>query len=225
MDRLSKLSVTTAAMGITLALATYTWAKPSTLDTQERGGGQPRGGEQRGGEERAGGQRGGEQRGESGVGNGHIPQHGPARGGDNRGDANRGQPAQNREGETRGDNRRSFRDQEGHPEAPHVHAENDRWVGHGGHDDHYRLDHPWEHGHFPGVVGARHVWRLHGGGRERFGFGGFFFSVAPYDYGYCSDWNWDDDDITLYDDPDDIGWYLAYNVRLGTYIHVMYLGR
>lgn len=156
---------------------------------------------------------------EHGVGNGHIPARGPAPvarpQAPRKGDENRG-----------GGDRRTYGDQQGHPQAPHVHAEDDKWVGHdsGRRDDHYHVDRAWEHGHFEGGIGPQHVWRLRGGRPDRFSIGSFFFSVAPYDIGYSDGWNWDDDDIVIYDDPDHVGWYLAYNVRLGTYVHVMYLG-
>ncbi|HEY3974272.1 MAG TPA: hypothetical protein VGM18_14805 [Candidatus Sulfotelmatobacter sp.] len=143
------------------------------------------------------------------VGGGYIPPHGPP--------AMHGAPARPAP--------QTFRDREGHPDAPHVHH-NGEWVGHDvarpGVDFH--LDHPWEHGRFTGGFGRGHVWRLGGGGPGRFWFGGFYFSVAPFDVGYCGDWLWDSDQIVIYDDPDHDGWYLAYNVRLGTYVHVQYLG-
>jgi hypothetical protein len=107
-----------------------------------------------------------------------------------------------------------------------VHPDDDRWVGHGTgrNDPQYHLDHPWEHGHFPGAMGPSQVWRSHGGDHGRFFIGGFIFSVAVFDYAFFDDWLWDNDDIVIYDDPDHVGWYLAYNVRLGTYVHVTYMG-
>jgi len=154
--------------------------------------------------------------GSHGVGGGHVPAHGPAPAKAQK--PSRGQPPAAQEN-------RKFADKTGHPEAPHVHT-NDKWVGHdtGRNDPHYHIDHPWEHGHFTGGFGKGHVFRLAGGNRERFWFGGFYFSVAAYDYNFCNDWLWDSDQISIFEDPDHDGWYLAYNVRLGTYIHVTFLG-
>ena len=149
------------------------------------------------------------------VGGGHIPAHGPA--------PSRG-PA--RAPERAAPPARNFSDAPGHPQAPHVHAQDDRWIGHdaGRNDPRFHLDRPWEHGRFSGRIGPSHVYRLEGGGRDRFRFGGVWFSVVPFEFDYVGDWLWDSDDIVLYEDPGHPGWYLAYNVRLGTYVHVLYLG-
>jgi hypothetical protein len=120
---------------------------------------------------------------------------------------------------------RNYADRPGHPNAPHV-DNGSRWVGHDGgrDDDRYRADRPWEHGRFTGGFGPSHRWRLAGGAPNRFQFNGWYWSVAPADFAFCGDWDWDADDVVIYPDPDHDGYYLAYNARLGTYIHVMFMG-
>ncbi len=145
------------------------------------------------------------------VGGGHIPPRGPVK--------TPARSVQQRPAPT-------VAHAEGHPVAPHVDVHNNAWIGHDTRRDEVglRLSTPWAHGRFGGEIGAGHIYRLGGGDRARFGFDGVFWNVAAVDYAYTDGWLWDSDDITLYPDPDHPGYYLAYNVRLGTYVHVEYLG-
>ena len=177
-----------------------------------------------------------------GVGGGHIPARGPApapprsasqapapRSAPEAKSPGRPQvesPARRGQQQPQGGRDARFRDQMTHPDAPHVHATGDQWIGHdsGRNDQNYRLDRSAGQRRFTGGIGRSHVYRLTGGGPRRFWFGNNYFSVAPYDFAFADDWLWDSDQMVLYDDPDHPGWYLAYNPRLGTYVHVQYLG-
>ena len=114
------------------------------------------------------------------VGGGHIPAHGPAR-------AEAARPTQAsspaRDQRPAAESRIAL-EERGHPQAPHVHANNDQWVGHdsGANDPHYRLDRAWAHGRFTGGFGPQHVFVLGGGNRERFWFNNYYWDIAPYDY-------------------------------------------
>jgi hypothetical protein len=48
--------------------------------------------------------------------------------------------------------------------------------------------------------------------------------VAQYDLDRCRDWQWDRDQVYVYDDDHHPGWYLLFNARLGRYVHVEYFG-
>jgi len=157
----------------------------------------------------------------------HFPQNGPPRGSaqprpENHGGAPQEHAPANRGGEP----------QAAHPEehgaAPHrgpvgarPHVEGEQWVQHE-HVPH--IDRPFPHGEFRLGFGASHVFHIEGGNRERFWFNGNYFEIAPVDWPYVADWNWVGDPIAIYQDPDDPGYYLAYNGRLGTYVHVIFLG-
>jgi len=119
---------------------------------------------------------------------------------------------------------RNYSDKAGHPNVPHV--DGNKWVGHdtGRNDANYHMDQPYAHGRFTGGIGRGYTWHLGGGGPSRFWFNGWYWDVAAADMAFCDAWLWNSDDIVIYDDPDHPGWYLAYNVRLGTYVHVEYLG-
>ena len=108
------------------------------------------------------------------------------------------------------------------------HVNNNTWYGHAApNDQRFHLEHPFEHGRFEHIGPSFHysVVRINVHA-HRFWFpGGFFFEIAPWDWGICANWCWTcANDLVIYDDPDHPGWYLLYDIQTGAYVHVQYLG-
>src|SRR5258705_4930843 len=138
-------------MKLTIGLLALTLACSAPAYAQRGGGGHGGGGVHGGG---VGG-------GAHGVGHGFIPQRGPA--------------PMREGGGIREEGRRDFRDEQGHPNAPHVHNDG-AWIGHdtGRGDAHFRSDHPFAHGRFTGGVRSAHLFRLRGGDKKRRRFEGLY---------------------------------------------------
>ena len=109
-----------------------------------------------------------------------------------------------------------------HPTSSHVHTDG-RWIGHAGAGDpRYQLARPFEHGRFSGATGRDHIYNVRG--QQRFTAAGASFGVASFESRYCDDWRWELEPIAIYEDADHSGWYLAYSMRLGTFVHAEFLG-
>ena len=94
-------------------------------------------------------------------------------------------------------------------------------------DGRYRLARPFEHGRF-GYLGPRYrypVVRIEIGSRRVWLGGGFAFEIASWDWPYAEPWCWQCDQFAIYVDPYHPGWYLLWDLRLGRYVHVRYMGR
>lgn len=93
-------------------------------------------------------------------------------------------------------------------------------------DDRYRLARPFEFGRFR-FLGPRYrypVVRIAIGSRRVWLGGGFSFEIAAWDWPYAEPWCWQCDQFAIYVDPYHPGWYLLWDLRLGRYVHVRYLG-
>jgi hypothetical protein len=93
-------------------------------------------------------------------------------------------------------------------------------------DERYRLARPYAYGRFR-FLGPRYrypVLRIDIGARRLWLGSGFSFEIAAWDWPYAARWCWNCGQFVVYVDPLHPGWYLLYDLRLGEYVHVRYLG-
>ena len=86
------------------------------------------------------------------------------------------------------------------------------------------VSHPFPRGRFPGA-GRSFVFRTVDFRTRRVILADrSAWIVAPYDLELCRDWRWDRDTVVVYDDDVHPGWYVLFNTRLGSHVHVEYFG-
>jgi hypothetical protein len=92
--------------------------------------------------------------------------------------------------------------------------ERERWVA----------GRPFPHGRFRGVGGTFVFRTVDFPARRVILADRSAWIVAPYDIDRCRDWRWDRDRVVVYDDDVHPGWYVLFNTRLGSHVHVEYFG-
>ncbi len=93
-------------------------------------------------------------------------------------------------------------------------------------DDHDRgLHRGWyKHGRYEGVRRVYHIRTYDVRTRRVILVDRSTWVVASYDAPRCRDWDWDRDEVYVYDDDRHPGWYLLFNSRMGRYVHVEFFG-
>jgi hypothetical protein len=114
----------------------------------------------------------------------------------------------------------------------HDHGKHKGWDKHDRDDhrdwdaDHDRIrpGHAYPHGRYEHVREVYVARRFDPRTRHIFLLDNSDWVVASYDVARCRDWEWDRDQVYVYDDDHHPGWYLLFNPRLGRYVHVEYFG-
>jgi hypothetical protein len=115
----------------------------------------------------------------------------------------------------------------------HDNGKHKGWYKHGDRDDYRDWDYDHErvrpgraypHGRYEHVREVYVARRFDSRTRHIFLYDNSDWVVASYDVDRCRDWQWERDQVYVYDDDHHPGWYLLFNARLGRYVHVEYFG-
>jgi hypothetical protein len=123
-----------------------------------------------------------------------------------------------------GEGDRDERHENGHHEGQFKNANRDDY-GHWDHE-HDRIEpgRHYPHGHYEHVRESFVARSLDYRTRRVVLYDRSNWIVASYDVDRCRDWQWDRDNVYVYDDDHHAGWYLLFNARLGRYVHVEFTG-